>query len=427
MSAGGVPIRTLLVEVTGGPDAGKRATAAHERLSIGTATGNDLVLSDPTVSRYHLELTAEGRGVLVTDLGSRNGTFFGPVRVLSAVIPPGATLIVGQSTLAVTEGADVQVEVLGADVLGRLRGSSPAMRRLMAEIQKLAQSTVSVLLVGESGTGKELIAEALHELGPKSREPFVTVDCGALSPTLVASELFGHERGAFTGADRQHIGAFERAKGGTLFLDEVGELPKALQATLLGVLERKSFRRLGGTASVESNARIIAATHRDLRAAVNDDTFRLDLYYRIGAVSLSVPTLRERPDDIRPLVEHFLRQSGHQAPLSSLISDQAFQTLMEHRWPGNVRELRNWVDATLALGAAQAVGAAPTSSDKGDPIGALLDLTWKDARGQLLAAFETRYLGRLLERTGGNVSKASQVAEMDRSHLRELLRRRGVR
>jgi DNA-binding NtrC family response regulator len=249
----------------------------------------------------------------------------------------------------------------------------------------------------------------------------VTVDCGALSPTLVASELFGHERGAFTGADRQHVGAFERAEGGTLFLDEIGELPGALQATLLGVLERRRFRRLGGRADITVDVRIVSATHRDLRAEVNAGTFRLDLYYRLAVVVMRVPPLRERVDDIPLLVEHFLRESGHDGPVAELFSPAALRSLAEHHWPGNVRELRNLIEATLAM------GEAPVLERTGQAVaGAAADPTtvpYKDARAAVLAEFERRYLSALLARAHGNVSLAAREARMDRSHLIDLLRR----
>jgi DNA-binding NtrC family response regulator len=300
------------------------------------------------------------------------------------------------------------------------------MRQLMARLEKVAKSDVGVLLTGESGTGKELAARALHDLGPRASGPFVTVDCGALSPTLVASELFGHERGAFTGADAQRIGAFEQADGGTLFLDEVGELPSMLQASLLGVLERRRFKRLGGTADVAVDVRVVSATHRDLREDVNQDRFRLDLFYRLSVVTLRMPPLRERADDIPLLVEHFLRDAGEDAPLDELLSDAALELLRRHRWPGNVRELRNWVDAAIAIGEPPELHGGELAA-AGDAIAAHLERPYAEARGALLHEFEARYLARLLERADGNVSKASRLAAMNRSHLNDLLRRHGLR
>jgi DNA-binding NtrC family response regulator len=291
----------------------------------------------------------------------------------------------------------------------------------------VGKSDVAVLLNGESGTGKELLAQALHEQSPRAGKPFVTVDCGSLAPGLVASELFGHERGAFTGAERRHVGAFERADGGTIFLDEIGELPAALQSTLLGVLERKTFRRVGGADTVTVDVRVVSATHRDLRAEVNSGAFRLDLFYRLAVVKLTVPALRERAEDVPLLVEHFLKEAGHDGPVEDLISPRAMDALKQHYWPGNVRELRNLVEATLAMGEPpplDAGGAAPAPS----AAMAVLDTrSYKDARASALAEFEKKYLGGLIERSKGNVSEASRLARMDRSHLIELLKKHGLK
>ncbi len=427
-----IPVTALSAEVIEGPDAGKRVLATSETLTVGTADGNDLVLTDPTVSRFHLELARGMAGVVVVDPGSTNGVMLGAARIERGAVPPGALLSIGRTRLRVGEGESVNLELHDGEALGGLVGRTPAMRRLMARVGRAAQAGCSVLLIGESGTGKELIARALHSLGPRAKGPFVTVDCGALLPTLVASELFGHERGAFTGADRQHIGAFERANGGTLFLDEVGELPASLQATLLGVLERRRLRRLGGRADVEIDVRILCATHRDLRAEVNAGTFRLDLYYRIAVVVLHVPPLRERREDVPLLATHFLREAGYEGPVEDRISPSAMKALSDHRWPGNIRELRNVVEAALAMGETPEPdgGVDPARSAAaggGDSIGRVMGLPYKEARDALLQEFEARYLKAVMDRTRGNVSKAAREAEVDRSHLQELLRRHNLR
>ncbi len=277
-----------------------------------------------------------------------------------ALVPAGTVLRLGKTALRVVDGERVTLAVHETESLAGLRGRAPVMRRLMAHVARAAQSDAPVLVCGESGTGKELLAAALHDLGPRARGPFVTVDCGSLTPTLVASELFGHERGAFTGADRQHVSAFERADGGTLLLDEVGELPASLQTALLGVLERRRFRRLGGRADVAVDVRVVSATHRDLRAEVNAGTFRLDLYYRVAVVLLRIPPLRERAEDIPLLVEHFLRECGHDGPVEQLLSRSAMDGLASHHWPGNVRELRNLIEATVAMG-------EPPALDRAEP------------------------------------------------------------
>ncbi len=419
----GIPLRTLRVEVVDGPDVGLTGSARAEKFTVGTADGNDLVLSDETVSRYHLELGRGRTGVRVVDCGSTNGTQVNGVLLGSGEIAAGGTIQLGRTRLVVTDGEHVTLELHASDSLSGLRGRTPVMRRLMASIQRAAKSDVSVLVVGESGTGKELVARGLHDLGPRASKPFIAVDCAAMSPALVASELFGHERGAFTGADHQHIGAFERADGGTLFLDEIGELPTALQSNLLGALERRRFRRLGGRTEIEIDVRVVSATNRDLRAEVNSGAFRLDLYYRIAVVTLALPALREHPEDIELLVESFLRDAGYAGPVAELISEPTMRTLGQHHWPGNVRELRNMIEATLAMGEPPALERHASPADPTDPFTPLLGLDYKAARHQILSQFEIRYCTALIESTRGNVSRAARQAQMDRSHLLELLQR----
>jgi DNA-binding NtrC family response regulator len=381
------------------------------------------VLSDPTVSRFHLELRRDQGRIQVLDLGSTNGTQIGAARLsgCGASVPAGTAIELGETRICVEDGAVVALEG-GPEELGGIRGKSPALRRLLATIARVARTDVPVLLFGESGTGKELVARAVHDGSPRAAEPFVTLDCAAIAPTLFASELFGHERGAFTGAERQHIGAFERAHGGTLFLDEIGELGPELQAALLGVLERRRLRRVGGQKDVEIDARLVCATHRDLRSQVNAGNFRLDLFYRIAVVLLEVPPLRERPADIPVLIEHFLREAGHAGPMSEIFSDAEMRRLMQHSWPGNVRELRNVVLGTLALGDAPALSGPEPVADSGFDQG-LLELSFRDAKRRVVDGFERAYVEALLARTGGNIRQAAREAHMDRSYLMELIKR----
>ncbi len=418
----GLPVRSLRVEVIEGPDRGTQVDAGSETLTIGTADGNDLVLSDATVSGYHVELVRAGEGIHVRDHASTNGTVFEGARLSNASVPPGSVLQLGKTKLRVTDGERVTIELHDDDELGDIVGRTPVMRRLMARILRASRSDTAALLVGESGTGKELIARALHTSGERARKPFVTVDCAALAPSLVASELFGHEKGAFTGADRQHVGAFERAHGGTLFLDEVGELPPSLQPTLLGALERRAFRRVGGRREVEVDVRVVCATNRDLRREVNAGRFRLDLYYRIAVVVLQVPPLRERMEDLPVLVERFMREAGHDGPVDEVISANVMATLAAHRWPGNVRELRNVVEATLAMGETPELDPDLASVDAG-----WLEQGYKEARASVLHDFEVRYLKKLIERADGNVSRAARDARMDRTYLIKLLQKHGLK
>jgi DNA-binding NtrC family response regulator len=293
------------------------------------------------------------------------------------------------------------------------------MLRLFADIERVAPTPTSVLIVGESGTGKERVAEALHTRSGRGTEPLVTIDCGALPSALLASELFGHERGAFTGADRVHVGAFERAQGGTIFLDEIGELPQADQVALLGVLERKRFRRVGGTVDIPVDARVIAATNRDLRSEVNNGRFRHDLYHRLAVVVMRLPPLRERREDITLLIEHFAKELGAAGPIEAVFDADTLARWAKHPWPGNIRELRNAVEAMIVVGTMPAVheehAAEPGAQE---PLGA-----YKDTRARVVGEFELAYLTRLMAEANGNVSQAARIAKMDRSHLIDLLRR----
>ncbi len=398
---------------------------------MGSAPGNDLALTDGTVSRFHLEIVRRADRIVIVDHRSKNGTRVGPVSLCGAeaCVDPGATIAIGETRLLVSEGPVVTLELGAAGGFGGVLGRAPAVRRLAANLEKLAQKDASVLLVGESGSGKEVAARALHDASPRRDRPFVTLDCGAVSPTLFVSEIMGHERGAFTGAESTRVGAFERAHGGTLLLDEIGELPLEQQSTLLGALERRAVRRLAGKSEIPVDVRVLAATNRDLKGAVNAGTFRLDLYFRLAVVTLHVPPLRERAEDVPLLVEHFLREEGETGALGEHFSREKLAELAAHDWPGNVRELRNFVQATLAIGEAPPIAAlgAPESAASTTWSEATLDLRYRDARRKVTDEFEAAYLRRLLQRGGGNVREAARIAQMDRSYLIELLSRHALR
>lgn len=422
------PIVGLRVEVIDGPDRGRVAEARTDSLSVGTAENNDLILTDPSVSRYHLELRRESSQIMVDDLRSTNGTSFGPrgrsIRVGRATLDPGVVLTIGETQLRVDDGRMVEVDAHDEEGLGGILGRSPSMRSLMAQIQRAAGSEASVLIQGETGAGKELVARAVHDCGPRRDGPFETVDCGTLLPTLVNSELFGHEQGAFTGAIRRHVGAFERAKGGTVFLDEIGELSKETQTTLLGVLERRSVRSVGGTNAIPIDVRVVAATHRDLRAEVNSGGFRQDLYYRLAVVTLRVPPLRERLEDIPLLVQSFAEQYGYSDQVAAIIGPEMLAELKNHPWPGNVRELRNVVEAALALGEMPEVSLERTTrSSVLFDSSRLVTADYHALRAEILYDFEGKYLEALMKHSRGNVSAASRVAGLSRTHVAELLKR----
>jgi DNA-binding NtrC family response regulator len=339
-------------------------------------------------------------------------------------VPPETTIALGDTRVLVEDGAVVMLD-RDPPPMRVVLGESTAIRELRARAAQVASTSAPVLVLGESGTGKELLARAIHDASDRASGPFVAVDCGAVAPALFASELFGHERGAFTGADRRHHGAFERASGGTLFLDEIGELPPELQAALLGVLERRTFRRVGGEDELVADVRITAATHRDLHADVNAGRFRSDLFYRIAVVVLELPPLRDRREDIAVLVERFLEELDAGAARPLLFADDTMGRMRAHRWRGNVRELRNFVHATVALGAAPPLRDGARSEE--DTFTSLLDEPFRDAKRKVVEKFERRYLEHLLARSRGNVRGAARDADMNRSYLNELLDRYGMR
>ncbi len=428
----------LRISVVRGRDAGQFVSMPSEpgrKVTIGTGRENDLVLHDPGVSVRHLEVTIDGEGVALHDVGSAAGTFLGATRLGDCIVPPGTRLRVGETILEIIAG-----EVTG-DLRARLAAeglvfTGPAMIEVADSIQRLAPFSTSVLIEGETGTGKEVVALAVHRLSMRANGPFVVVDCGALPATLIESELFGHERGAFTGAERRRQGAFERAHGGTLFLDEIGELPLASQPALLGALQRRRFRRVGGHDEVEVDVRLVAATNRDLLVEVERGAFRADLYYRLATAGIWLPPLRRRLEDLPALIASLLTElKGSASP--SPFDVEAMARLFAHPWPGNVRELRAVVERAVMLGRLDLGGprsgaqaASPRSIEALAPATTLPagpPAAYGEARAEALSIFEQDYLRRLIEACQGNASEAARVARMDRPHLLRLLRRHRLR
>ncbi len=404
-----------------------------ELVRIGSAPGNDIVLDDPRISRRHCRIFLEDGRHVITDEGSKNGTFVNDVPVREAYLRPGMRIDLGGACTLRFETGESE-EALEPSRKGRLLdlvGSSPPMREAFSVIERIGPMGSTVVVLGETGTGKELVARALHALSPRKDGPFVVVDCGAISRNLIESELFGHERGAFTGALEQKLGSFEQAHGGTVFLDEIGELPLDLQAKLLRVLERHEVKRVGGEDYLPIDVRVVAATHRDLRQMVRDGELREDLYYRLEVVAVTMPPLRERKEDIALLVRDFLRSSRfnvgpdgerkvkHVTPL-------AMSALTKWDWPGNVRELKHAVERAVGLGDGDTITVADlpprmTSEELRAAEASEEPTTFKDAKRQWVDAFAIDYLARLLDRHKGRVSAAAAEADLHPKYLRQLL------
>ena len=421
------------VEVTVVREAGKPTSRVvildGDRFHIGSHPKNDLVLADPQVSRFHCVIERGEGAWRVVDSGSLNGTKLGGMSMRDADLPTHAEVELGDSTIQIRElPAVTDVELLDQVSFGEMFGQSRAMQRLFAVLEKVSASDANVLIEGESGTGKELVASEIVRRGARARKPFVIVDCSAIAPSLIESELFGHVKGAFTGADRDRAGAFEAAHGGTMFLDEVGELPLEMQPKLLRVLETREIRRVGENTSRKVDVRVIAATNRQLQREVNQGRFREDLFYRLSVVTVHVPALRERRDDIALLVRAFLRSLGATRD-AALFEGDVIRQLERYDWPGNVRELRNYVERCVVLRSAMPTeersASSPPKPRDGEAVD--LDVSFREAKERAILAFERRYVEALMEWASGNVSRAARRANMDRMNLYRILQRSGLR
>jgi transcriptional regulator with GAF, ATPase, and Fis domain len=426
----------VVVVVLSGSQRGRQVQLS-ERMRIGKAPDNDLVLEDDTVSRHHCELERREHGVLVRDLGSTNHTRVGRTAIQEAVVEAGATIKVGGVELGVrVEPRRALLLPSESTQFGEAIGHSVTLRTIFGMLERIAPTDAAVLLLGETGTGKDVLARSIHQQSPRRAGPFVVVDCGAVSYSLIESELFGHERGAFTGAVATRQGAFELAGKGTVFLDEVGELPLDVQPKLLRVLESGEFRRVGGNKTITAEARIVAATKRDLKAEVERGKFREDLYFRLAVVPVNVPPLRSRREDIPPLVERFLELARRRDPVAAAVtlSPGTLAALAAHDWPGNVRELRNVLDRAIYIATAGGERELklldlPVTAAVANQGPTAFDATksYREVRDEFEADFERRYVGWLLDRHAGNISAAAREAKMDRKHLYDLARRHGLR
>ncbi|MBI4820007.1 MAG: sigma 54-dependent Fis family transcriptional regulator [Deltaproteobacteria bacterium] len=415
--------RRWRIEVESGPDRGKAVVGEAGTLVAGTHADADLVLTDGTVSRYHAELRLLPEGVLVVDLGSTNGTRVGGARIDRCLIPPDGCFRLGQSQLR-ARAIDAKVEALHQEPtekvtqLGAFLTSHAALARTLGQLERVAKTEASVLIQGETGTGKEVLARAVHDLSHRASGPFVVVDCGAVHAQLLESQLFGHKKGAFTGASSDHAGAFEAAKGGTVFLDELGELPIDLQPKLLRVLEARTIRRLGEVQDRPVDVRFVAATHRDLDAMRKARAFRDDLYFRVAVVRATVPPLRERLCDVPLIARKYVEDLSH-GKVS--LSRQACDALSQYDWPGNARELRNVIQRALALSDETTIGPDqlfPETKESDEP--------FHTAKERVIAEFEIRYVRSLLDKHEGNVSRAAKEAGLSRNALYALMKRAGL-
>lgn len=439
-------------------------------IAIGAMEDNDVLIDDDTVSRYHCRIYQDENSYLLQDLESTNGTFINRVRIKEAYLKPGCTVTVGKTDVKF-QSLDERVDILPSnkEAFGSIVGKSIRMREIFGILEKIGPTGVTVVIEGETGTGKEVVARTVHNTSTRSKGPFVVFDCGAVPENLIESELFGHEKGSFTGAIMSRQGLFEMAQGGTIFLDELGELSLDLQPKLLRALEQREIRRVGSNKPVKIDVRVIAATNRNLQDEVKAGRFREDLYYRLSVVRLTLPSMRDRREDIPLLVKHFLRSSsfnrdpGTNRARIKGISRDALDCLMNYHWPGNVRELLNVIERACSfaeteyiqpedlpehvsgIGIVQRraapsedteqadmlttgnipigvpVGLASDNSPTAMPIG--LEKTFKDAKEAWVATFERDYIANLLRKNDANISHAAREADIDRKYFRKLMKK----
>jgi two-component system response regulator GlrR len=425
---------------------GSHSYLVGSRVVLGSAESADVVVQAAEVSRLHANLELRDDGAWVRDLESRNGTYIDGIRVIEARVPDGATLSLGSARLTLHyDQAVSDVEIWPTESFGPLNGRSPLMRELFARLHRVAEGDATVLILGETGTGKELAARAIHQASPRRHRPFIVVDCGALSESLLEAELFGHTRGAFTGAANARVGAIEAAEGGTVFLDEIGEMPLSMQPKLLRAIEGLSVRRVGENEHRKVNVRFLAATHRNLAAMVNAGLFREDLFFRLAVLLVRMPSLRERREDIPLLAEHLMPPNAH-----GRLSPELLRELATRTWPGNIREFRNFLQRAAALGAREAFAltdskppadtastvvtapppgaatASPATSPSGFPA-VSPDEPFKVIRDRWLEHLEAEYIRAMVDRHQRDTDAISKAAGLDRSYVYRLLRKHGHR
>jgi transcriptional regulator with PAS, ATPase and Fis domain len=430
-------VRRTKLLVISGPLQGREFVLSRDTFTVGSGSHNDLPIEDSTVSKRHCEIVVEQSGYLIRDLDSTNGTFVQGVRVSSAHLAPGSEIQLGKTRIVFCPLQDTNdIPLSRNEAFGAMLGRSVPMRRIFYLAETYSPADVTVMITGETGTGKEILAEEIHNHSPRRDKPFIVIDCAAISKELIESELFGHVKGAFTGANADRQGAFELADGGTVFLDEIGDLSPDLQPKLLRVLEKREIRRVGCNKVRKINVRIISATNRNLANEVNEGRFREDLYYRLSVVHLELPPLRRRREDVPPLVKRFLTDLHGEEALGQLAdADRTMDILKRHEWPGNVRELRNLIELAfyserrpVDLSAFLSLGNLRAGRKSSEPeVSFATDKPFKDAKNDLIEEFEKTYLNDLLSRNKQNISRSAREAGIERAYLQRLIRKYGMR
>ncbi len=429
-------VRKTKLLVISGPLQGHEFVVNHDIFTIGSSDHNDLTIHDSTVSKRHCEISVEQSGYLIRDLDSTNGTLVQGVRISSAHLAPGSEIQLGKTRIVFCPLQDANdIPLSRHESFGKMIGRSVPMRRIFYLAETYSPTDVTVMITGETGTGKEVLADEIHNHSNRKDKPFIVIDCAAISKELIESELFGHVKGAFTGANADRQGAFELADGGTVFLDEIGDLSPELQPKLLRVLEKREIRRVGCNKVRKIDVRIISATNRNLANEVNEGHFREDLYYRLSVVHLELPPLRRRREDIAPLVKQFLTDLQGEDAIKQLSDfDRTMEILKRHEWPGNVRELKNLIELAfyserrpVDLSAFLSLVNLRSNSKQEPELTFSADKPFKDAKNDLIEEFERAYLNDLLAKNQQNISRSAREAGIERAYLQRLIRKYGMK